>query len=163
MPLSVGDSAPDFELTWKIGQDPLRRSDHQGDDPLVVLFFPLAFSPVCTEEMCAVAEDLSAFNELGAKVVGISVDSPFVNAKFAEECGAEFPILSDFNAEAADAFGVRNDDFFGMKGVADRSAFVVDAAGDIVLAWHSGDPGVMPPFEEIKAAVAGAGPGGRAA
>jgi peroxiredoxin len=155
MPLSAGDQAPDFELTWKIGQDPVRRSEHQGDDPVVVLFFPLAFSPVCTQEMCAVAEDLSAYNELGAKVVGISVDSPFVNARFAEECGAEFPILSDFNAEAADAFGVRNDDFFGMKGVADRSCFVVAPSGEIVFAWHSEDPGVMPPFDDIKAAVTG--------
>jgi peroxiredoxin len=153
MALSVGDRAPDFELTWTIGEEPVRRSDHQGDDPLVILFFPLAFSPVCTEEMCSVAEDLSAYGDLGAKVVGISVDSPFVNARFAEECGADFPILSDFNAEAADAFGVRNDDFFGMKGVADRSVFVVDGSGEIRYAWHSEDPGVMPPFDEIKAAV----------
>lgn len=156
MALSVGAQAPDFELTWKIGQDPVKRSAYQGGDPLVILFFPLAFSPVCTEEMCAVADDLSAYNDLGAKVVGISVDSPFVNAKFAEECGAEFPILSDFNAEAADAFGVRNDDFFGMKGVADRSVFVVDASGEVAYAWHSADPGVMPAFDEIKAAVKGA-------
>lgn len=153
MALTVGDQAPDFELTWKVGDDPVKRSTHQGGDPLVVLFFPLAFSSVCTEEMCTVAEDVSAYDELGAKVVGISVDSPFVNARFAQECGADFPILSDFNVEVAEAYGVRNDDFFGMKGVADRSAFVVDGSGQIVFAWHSDDAGVMPPFDEIKAAV----------
>lgn len=153
MALTVGDAAPDFELVWKIGTDPVRRSVHQGGEPLVVLFFPLAFSSVCTDEICAVAEDASTYSKLGAKLVGISVDSPFVNARFAESCGAEFPILSDFNTEAAAAFGVRNADFFGMDGVADRSAFVIDGEGIIRYAWTSDDPGVIPDFDAIKAAV----------
>ena len=155
MALSVGDKAPDFELTWQIGKDKLKRSTHQAGEPIVVLFFPLAFSPVCTNEMCAVAEDVSAYSGLGAKVVGISIDSPFVNAKFAAECGADFPILSDFNKEAATAFGVLNRDFFGMDGVANRSAFVIDGEGTIRYAWTSQDPGVMPDFEAIKAALKG--------
>lgn len=153
MALNAGDTAPDFELVWKIGSDPIRRSTHQDGQPLVVLFFPLAFSSVCTDEICAVAEDYSSYSELGAKVVGISVDSPFVNARFGDECGADFPILSDFNTEASEAYGVRNPDFFGMQGVSDRSAFVIDADGVVRYAWSSDDPSVMPPFDEIKAAL----------
>lgn len=120
----------------------------------MVLFFPLAFSGVCTAEVCAVAEDLSSWRELGAQVVGISVDSPFVNRKFAAECGAEFPIVSDFNREACTAYGVRDDDFFGMKGVAKRSVFVVARDGTLAWQWVSDDAGIMPDFDAVKEAVA---------
>jgi peroxiredoxin len=153
MALTVGDKAPDFELTWKIGSEPLKRSTYQNGETLAVFFFPLAFSGVCTEEMCTLAEDLSAYSDLGARVVGISVDSPFVNAKFAAECGADFPILSDFNTDASEAFGVRNADFFGMNGVSDRSVFVIDGEGTVRYAWVGADPGIMPDFDEIKQAI----------
>lgn len=157
MKVSKGSQAPDFTLVRKIGEDPVSLSDYRGEKPVVVLFFPLAFSGVCTAELCRVVEDRSVWNELGAKVLGISIDSPFVNEKFAEENGAEFPMLSDFNREATDAYGVRNDDFFGMKGVANRSAFVVDTDGTVVYAWSSEDSDVMPPFDEIRGAVSALG------
>jgi len=153
MALAVGDSAPDFTLVHKLGSDPVQLSKETGDGPVVLLFFPLAFSSVCTDEMCHMADTYSEWSGLGATVFGISVDSPFVNAKFAAETQVAFPLLSDFNKETATAYGVRNDDFFGMKGVANRSAFVVDDDGRIAYAWVSEDPGVMPPFEKIKAAV----------
>ena len=99
------------------------------------------------------AETFERWESSGANVLGISVDSPFVNARFAEETRVSFPLLSDFNREVCTAYGVRNDDFFGMKGVADRSAFVVDREGVVVYSWTTDDADVMPPFEEILEAV----------
>jgi peroxiredoxin len=135
MAIPVGVSAPDFALTRRVMEPQVSLSDYRGDRAVVLLFFPLAFSSVCTEEICGVAEDYSGWTDLGAEVIGISVDSPFVNAKFAEETGAPFPILSDFNRDVATAYGVRDDDYFGMRGVATRSVFVIDRAGRVVYSW----------------------------
>lgn len=150
---AAGAKAPEFSLTHQIGQAPVRLSDAVAKGPVVLLFFPLAFSSVCTTEICAVAEDWSTWQSLGAQVFGVSIDSPFVNARFAEACKAPFPILSDFNRDAATAYGVRNDDFFGMKGVANRAAFVIDGSGVVRWSWVSEDPGVMPDFDAIRDAV----------
>jgi len=163
MPLVPGDYAPDFALPLKPGEAPLRLSDYRGERTVVLLFFPLAFSSVCTAEICSVAEDQGAWSELDASVVGISVDSIFVNQRFAAECNAAFPIVSDFNREVVTAYGVRDDDFFGLRGVAKRSVFVVDPEGKVAYAWVSDDADVLPDFQEIKAVVAevrGATPGG---
>lgn len=151
----TGMAAPDFSLVHKVGQDPVVLSEEIRKGPVVLLFFPLAFSPGCTEEICAVAEDLATWEALDARVLGVSVDSPFVNARFAKACGAEFPILSDFNREASTVWGVRNDDFFGMKGVANRAAFVIDGEGMVRYAWVSEDASKLPDFDEVKAAVKG--------
>lgn len=154
MAIEVGDRAPDFTLQARPNELVSLR-DHLGDEAVVLLFFPLAYSGVCTEEMCTVAEDYDSYRELGAKVLGISVDSPFVNQKFAADCKAPFPILSDFNKEAVRAYGVLRDDLIGLKGVANRSAFVIDKDGKVVYAWVTETPQEMPPFDEIKAAVKG--------
>jgi glutaredoxin-dependent peroxiredoxin len=154
-PLKPGHAAPDFVLTHKLGSDPVRLSEAVKEGPVVLLFFPLAFSGVCTTELCQVQEDWAQWEALGAKVYGISVDSPFVNARFAETHNLTFPLLSDFNREAATAFGVRNDNFFGMKGVANRSAFVVDRGGVVRWAWATEDASVLPDFEAIREAVRG--------
>lgn len=95
------------------------------------------------------AEEWSAWNDTGVTVLGISVDSPFVNQKFKEETGVPFPLLSDFNKEAARAYGVLEEDFHGMKGVSKRAAFVVDREGAVAYRWVSDDAGVMPPLPEI--------------
>ena len=129
MAIQVGSVAPDFTLTQRVGSPLVQRSSYEEGAPVVVLFFPLAFSGVCTDEMCQVAESFDKWRDVGARVLGVSVDSPYVNARFAEETGVPFPLLSDFNREVCTLYGVRNDDFFGMKGVADRSAFVIDPAG----------------------------------
>jgi len=150
MTLVPGDTAPDFVLTHRVGSDPVRLSSELQKGPVVILFFPLAFSPACTTEICTVAEDWGAWEELGATVLGISVDSPWVNARFGESCGATFPILSDFNRDVATAWGVRNDDFYGMRGVANRAAFVVDASGEIRWAWVTEDASVMPDFGAVR-------------
>src|SRR5690554_690560 len=137
MPLPLGSAAPTFTLPVAVGADPVSLADYRGRSNVVLLFFPLAFSGRCTEELCQVQEDLSTWNDLDAAVLGISVDSIFVNPRFAAEHGLTFPLLSDFNREVTTAYGVRNDNFFGMKGVADRSAFVVDREGIIRYAWTS--------------------------
>lgn len=151
--VSVGSVAPDFSLPPAPGPERVTLSEHRGS-PVVVLFFPLAFSGVCTREMCALAEDWTRWEELGARVLGLSVDSPFVNRRFAAETKVPFPILSDFNKDASSAYGVLYPDFFGLRGVSKRAAFVVDAAGKVAYAWVTEDAGVMPPFDEIHAVVA---------
>ena len=150
--LSRGAPAPDFSLMTALGQEPVTLSGQRGD-PIVLLFVPLAFSSTCTEELCHVSENWSTWGELGAKVFGVSIDSPFVNQKWAEEMGVPFPILSDFNKEVATAYGVLEEDFFGLRGVATRSVFVVDREGRIRWTWQSDHPGVLPPFDEIVKAV----------
>ncbi len=153
MPLQPGDPAPDLTL---LDHD-LRRvslADHGGSS-LVLFFFPLAFSDTCTEEMCTVAEDFSAYDELDAQVVGIGVDSPYVLGRFRQECGAEFPFLSDFHREAAEAFGVLRSEPLrsGLRGTSERAAFVLDAEGRVAYGWVGEHPGLLPPFDEIKQAV----------
>jgi peroxiredoxin len=154
MALNKGDNAPGFELPEKPGQT-VNVGDHIGSDKVVILFFPLAFSPVCTTEMCQFRDDWSQWEGLGAKVFGVSVDSPFVVEKFRVAENIPFPILSDFNKEIARKYDVIHEDLKGLKGVAKRSAFVVDADGKIAYAWSTDDPTVQVEFDAIKAAVAG--------
>lgn len=153
MALSVGDPAPDFALPLKPGEAPLRLSDYQGEKPVVLLFFPLAFSPRCSDEFQAASEAYEDWKALGAEVIGVSADSPFVTQKFAAECGAPFPIVSDFNRSAINDFGVLNEDFFGLEGVAYRSAFVLDREGTVAYSWVSEDASKLPPFDQIREAL----------
>lgn len=148
MPLQVGDVAPDFKLFAR-PREFVSLQEYAGR-PVVLLFFPLAFSPTCTEEIGAAAEDYTLYQSLGAEILGVSVDSPFVTQRFAAECNAHFPILSDFNREVGAAYGILCDDFFGLKGVHNRAAFIVDAQGRIAFSWMSENPNVLPPFAKIK-------------
>ena len=116
-----------------------------------------AESGTCTEEFCRIRDDWTAWTGVGARVLGISVDSPFVTQRWAEELGVPFPVLSDFNKEASAAYGVLYEEYFGLRGVPKRSAFVVDREGEIAWAWVEDDSDVLPPFDEILAAVAAAG------
>lgn len=151
--LHVGSKAPGGRVAVR-PREWVDLQDYIGAEPLVLLFFPLAFSSVCTREMCTIADDWSRWRELGANVIGISVDSPYVNNRFAEETGAPFPIVSDFNREASRAWDVLRADLGGLRDVSERAVFVIDANGTVVYAWMGEHPGVMPPFEEIRAAVA---------
>jgi glutaredoxin-dependent peroxiredoxin len=152
MALGIGAEAPDAVL-YAAPREAVHLKELQGGAPLVVLFFPLAFSGVCSQEMCTIAEDYDAYHDLGVKVVGISVDSPYVNGEFAESCGARFPILSDFNREAIRAYDVVRPDLGGLKDVAERTVYVIDVDGRVQYVWQGEHPGVMPPFDELKAAV----------
>lgn len=150
--ITVGTQAPDFSLLRDLKEDPVTLSQHRGK-PVVLMFVPLAFSGVCTEELCHVGENWGDWGSLGAAVYGISIDSPFVNARWAEDMGVPFPILSDFNREAATAYGVLHEEILGLRGVAKRSVFVVDRDGTISYAWVTDNPGVLPPFDEVVSAV----------
>ena len=154
MPLQIGDSAPDVALVSD-AKETVSFTGFRGEKPLVVLFFPLAFTSTCTEEMCTMGEDMSSYDALNAAVVAVSVDSPFVLERFKKETGATFPFLSDFHREAARAFGVLREEPLGpgLRDTTDRSAFVIDRDGRIAWTWFSKNPSLLPPFDEIKDAL----------
>jgi peroxiredoxin len=153
MALEIGQVAPDFSLVdsdMKMGS----LSEYQGKNVLV-LFFPLAFTSVCTAELCAVRDDLTAYNSLDAEVLGISVDTLFTLKKFKEEQGLNFRLLSDFNKTAARSYGALYEDYFGMHGVAKRAAFLIDKQGRIAFAQVLENDAEWPDFEAIKQKLAG--------
>ncbi len=153
MYLKENDIAPDFAL-YDTEKNLVKLSDQKGKN-VVVLFFPLAFTGVCTKELCATRDSIGDYESLDAQVLAISVDSPFALAKFKEEQNLNFPLLSDFNKEAARAYGALYDEFvLGLKGVAKRSAFVVDKEGVIRYAEVLEDAGQLPDFVAVKEALA---------
>lgn len=155
MALAQGTQAPDFTLKTKTkeGLKDVTLSSHLGKQSVVLLFHPFAFTGVCTTEMCSVSEDFGAFSKLNAVVYGISVDSPFTQEEWALKNKISFPLLSDFNKEVTRKFGVMYEDFIGFKGVAKRSAFVINKDGKIVFSWSSDDPHNLPDFNAVKAAL----------
>ena len=152
MALRVGDAAPSFTLPSEPGQT-VDLGQHLGKDKIVLLFFPLAFSSVCTAEMCHMRDDWSAWSSLGAKVFGISVDSPFTNKKFRETEKIPFPLLSDYNKEVVRKYDVLLDELVGLKGVSKRAAFVIDRKGKIAYVWVGETPKNEPDYEAVKQAV----------
>jgi len=155
MTLKIGDSAPEFTLKNTDGNW-IPFSTYRGK-PVVVLFFPMAFSSVCTTELCTVRDSLARYNELNAEVVGISVDSFFTLKEFKTKQSLHFTLLSDFNKEAGSAFGVLYEDFFGYKGVCKRSVFVVDGDGVIRHAEVLEEAGRLPDFDAIESTLLGLG------
>lgn len=155
MALAVGEHAPKFSLPSK-PREVVDMGAVIGQDVVVLLFFPLAFSSVCTAEMCHMRDDWRRFSDAGARVFGISVDSPFVTEKFRSTENIPFPILSDFNKEVSLRYGVLHADLFGLRGVSQRAVFVIDKAGTIVYAWATEDPGVQIKFDEVLAATTNA-------
>ena len=156
MTLAVGQDAPSFTLP----EAPGRMVDVgacYGTGPVVVLFYPFAFSGVCTEEFCRFRDDWSTWAEMGVRVFGVSVDSAFAAAKFRALEDLPFPLLSDFNKDVAKTWGVLHDDAFGQKGVAMRAAFVVGLDGRIAYAWSHEDGSNQVDFEAIGIAVAACG------
>ena len=151
MTLQVGDKAPDFTLKNTDMED-VSLDSFQGKN-VVLLFVPLAFTSVCTEELCEVSQGLNAYGELGAEVLGISVDSPFSLQAWAAKEGISLTLLSDFNKEVSAAYGAQYEDLIGFKGVAKRSAFVVDRQGVVRYASISDDPKVLPDFQAVKACL----------
>lgn len=145
--LTVGQKAPDFKL---VGTDlePITLNDYKGKN-LILHFFPLAFTSVCTEQLCTANGEDNEYTSLNAEVVGVSVDSPFVLDKFSKENDLNFPLGSDFNRKVCKDFGVLFEgDFAGMTGFSMRSAFVIDAEG-IVRYAETTDGKTLPNFENI--------------
>lgn len=153
MSISKGSKAPEFTLKHKHtdGLDDVSLKDALQKGKVVLLFFPLAFTGVCQDELCTVSGGLDAYE--GATVLGISVDSPFSQEAFAKSAGIKIKLLSDFNKEVTAAYGVLYAELLGFKGVAKRSAFVINQDGTVEYAWVTEDPHNLPPFEEVQAAI----------
>lgn len=156
MAIATGTKAPDFTLKSKSdsGLDDITLSNNYGKTATVLLFFPLAFTSVCQDELCGIRDSLTDYEGLNAAVYGISVDSPFSQEAFAKANGLNFPLLSDFNKEVSTAYDVLFEDLLGFKGVSKRSAFVISKSGEVVYSESSDDPKQLPDFEAIKAALA---------
>lgn len=154
MVLQKGDKAPSFSL-FNTEKKEISLENFKGKN-LIIVFFPLAFTSVCTAELCEMRDSISSYASLNAEIVGISVDSLFTLGKFKEEQKLPFDLLSDFNKETSTAYGSLYENFvLGMKGVSKRSAFVVDAAGTIRYAEVLEDAGQLPSFANIKEVLVG--------
>jgi len=127
MSVDVGSKAPDFTLTNQDRQ-PVKLSDQKGK-PVVLAFFPAAFSGVCQKELCTFRDSMGRLNQANAQVFGISVDTFFALKAFADAQGFTFPLLIDFNKQTIRDYGVFNEDMIGLKGIAKRAVFVIDKDG----------------------------------
>ena len=153
MKIEIGQKAPAFNL-YDTDKQPVSLESYKGKNVLL-LFFPLAFTGVCTKELCSIRDNIASYNAVDAQVLGISVDSLFTLGKFKEEQGLNFPLLSDFNKETAANYGCLYENFvLDMKGVAKRSAFVVDKEGNVQYAEVLESAGDLPNFEAIQSCLA---------
>ena len=155
MPLTVGTKAPTFTLKSKNAAGLADVTLPAPGKPTVVLFFPLAFTGVCTDEMCSVSQGLNAYADAGAEVIAISVDSPFAQEAWAKANDITVTLVSDLNKDATNAYDVL---FKGIAGIGDssaRAAFVIDGTGTIQYAEQTATPKDLPNFEAIKTALDG--------
>ena len=155
MAVDVGSKAPDFTLMNQERQ-PVKLSEQQGR-PVVLAFFPAAFSSVCTKELCTFRDRLARLNETPAQVFGISVDTFFALKAFRDQQGYTFPLLSDFNKEAIRDYGVVNQDMIGLKGIAKRAVFVIDKDGVVRHREVLEDARNEPDYDAVFRAVAAVG------
>jgi len=152
MTLSKGQQAPDFKL-FSSDLKEISLEDYKGKK-LIIHFFPMAFTGVCTTQLCAMRDTFGYYKDIDAEIVAISVDSPFTLAKFKEENQYQFPLLSDFNKEVSKAYGAYYDEFvFNLKGVAKRAAFVLDEEQKIIYAEVLESAGDLPNFDAIRDAL----------
>ena len=149
MSIAIGQTAPDFTL-YDSEKNKVTLSELKGQ-PVLLLFFPLAFTSVCTKELCSVRDNIGLYTTVNAKVFGISVDALQTLAKFKEDQHLNFTLLSDFNKEASRAYGSIYELFgYNMKGVSKRSAFVIDKDGIVRYAEVLENAGEVPDFEKIQ-------------
>lgn len=147
--LKAGDKAPDFTL-FNSKRESVGLDDFAGRN-VVLLFFPLAFTSTCTKELCSVQDEIGFYQELDADVLGISVDTPMTLARYKEEQGYPFQLLSDFNKNVSRSYGTLYEEFIlGMRGVSKRSAFVIDKKGTIQYAEVLEKAGDLPNFVSLK-------------
>ncbi|WP_336135286.1 redoxin domain-containing protein [Natronomonas amylolytica] len=153
--VSTGDTAPTFTATYR-GSDheTFDLADHLGDGPVVLAFFPGAFTPPCSNEMVALQERHDRFEDAGATLLGISADSSFSQGAFADEYGLDFDLVSDMNGEAIEAYGLSLDiPELGLYGVANRAVYVLDESGAVTYSWEADDPTNEPDYRAVLDAV----------
>ena len=158
MALSQGDAAPDFTL-YDDSTEAFHLEDELSDGPVVLLFFPGAFTSVCTTELNTVGNDYDRYQKLGAQVVGISTDSPFALAEFKSANGFPFRLLSDHDGDVSAAYGAKYDGDFtdmGLSRVSKRAAFVVRPDGTVAYAEVLENAGKQPDFDAVLGALDGA-------
>jgi peroxiredoxin len=155
MAIPVGSKAPDFTLKSKTPADAeVKLSNHFGQKNTVLLFFPLAFTSVCTKEMCDITSGLGAYSSLNADVIGISVDSPFAQAAWAQKENIKITLASDLNKTVIHAYDVVFPMLAGVGDTAARAAFVIDKHGVVQYSEKTPTPKDLPNFEAIKATLA---------
>jgi peroxiredoxin len=161
MALAVGTKAPDFSLPTKTAEGPkqIKLSDNFGKTNTLLLFFPMAFTGVCTTEMCSLTPELPSYSGMNAAVYGISGDNPFAQEAWAKKENISVTLLSDYEHKVANEYQVAYDSFLpqinlGMGGVPKRSAFIVDRDGVIQYAESNDDAKQLPDFDKIKAKLA---------
>jgi peroxiredoxin len=152
MSVDVGSKAPDFTLTNQDRQ-PVTLSEQRGR-PVVLAFFPAAFSSVCEKELCTFRDAMSTLNKAQAQVYGISVDTFFTLKAFRDQQKLTFPLLSDFNKQVIRDYGVFNDDMIGLKGIAKRAVFVIDTDGVVRHREVLEDARNEPDYDKVFSAVA---------
>jgi peroxiredoxin len=156
MAISVGTKAPDFTLKSKqaSGLVDLKLSDNYGKKNTVLLFFPAAFTSVCTKEMCDITEGLNGYSGLNAEVVGISVDTPFSQEAWAHKEKIQIPLASDLNKEVIKKYDVVFPMLAGIGDTAARAAFVIDKNGVVQYSEQTPTPKDLPNFDKVKETLA---------
>ena len=147
MAATVGSKAPDFTLMNE-NREPVTLSSQKGH-PVVLAFFPAAFSGVCTKELCTFRDNMAKLNTAKAQVYGISVDTFFTLAAFKKDQNLNFPLLSDFNKDVIQAYGAFNPDMIGLKGIAKRATFVIDKDGVVRYAEVLDDARNEPNYDKV--------------
>lgn len=154
MKVEIGKTAPDFSL-YNTDKKEIILSNSQNKN-VVLLFFPFAFTSTCTAELCAMRDDIAAYNALQAEIYGISVDSPYTLKRYKEEQGLNFDLLSDFNKTVSDIYGCLQPEWgMHLRGVSKRAAFVIDKQGVLRYAEVLENSGDLPDFNAIKSILAG--------
>ena len=152
-PVAVGAKAPDFTLTSQ-DRAPVTLSAVLNKGPVVLAFFPAAFSGVCTKEMCTFRDTMSELNRLSANVLGVSTDTFFALKAWADAQHFTFPLLSDYNKTVIRQYGVVNPDMIGLKDIAKRATFVIDRAGTITYREILDDARNEPDYGKVREALA---------
>jgi peroxiredoxin len=156
MAIAVGTKAPDFTLKSKTaaGLSDVKLSENFGKKNTVLLFFPLAFTSVCTQEMCDITSGLNAYTALNADVIGVSVDSPFSQEAWAQKEKIGIRLASDLNKKTAEAYGTLLADLIGLGAVSARAAFVIDKNGVVQYSEQTPTPKELPNFNAIRDTLA---------
>ncbi|MEB3861439.1 MAG: peroxiredoxin [Desulfurococcales archaeon] len=149
MALKPGDKAPDFELPDQDFNKVSLSSLLAKGKPVVLVFFPAAFSPVCTTELCTFRDKMAQLEKANATVVGISVDSPWCLKEFKERNRLQFPLLSDYNREVIKLYDIVLPEVLGLRNLAKRAVYIVKPDGTIGWVWYSDDPRVEPDYDEV--------------